>query len=230
MPQGAGRSLYGSGNTVTATVPSTSSSVTNAIRLPLFVAFSLTALIMAEQADARPDGPGGELRRRQRAQPPGDVAVALQRMAGEVEAQHLLLEAEQLVVRPLRHPADDRRRDRRRRGRAAQRRRRASPGPRRAPAAAAGRPPWPGRGRSRSGPRRLERVEGAGLDEALDHAPVDQAQVDARAEVVERGERPRLRADSSTMDSMAASPTFLMAASPKRIASRRHRELRPRRR
>ncbi len=47
---------YGSGNTVTGTVPSTSSSVTNAIRLPLLVAFSVTALIIPRSRTRAPTG------------------------------------------------------------------------------------------------------------------------------------------------------------------------------
>jgi hypothetical protein len=39
------------------------------------------------------------------------------------------------------------------------------------------------------GARQAEGVEGAGLDERLDHPPVDQPQIDAHAEVVERLER-----------------------------------------
>ena len=73
-----------------------------------------------------------------------------------------------------------------------------------------------------AGPRALQRIERARLDQALDHAPVDQAQVDARAEVVERGEaavRPRA---VRTIDSIAVAPTFLIAAEPEVDRLARH--------
>ena len=117
---------------------------------------------------------------------------ACQRMAGDVEAEHLLLEGEALVVVPLGH------RPRRRLGgaRALAARpaagRRTRPAPRRGRAAAAG--PLSSASVAlgqQMRAREPERVEGAGLDEALDHAPVDQAKIDPRAEVLERLERCR---------------------------------------
>ena len=68
-----------------------------------------------------------------------------------------------------------------------------------------------------------EGVHRAGLDQRLQHALVQQAQVDLLAELPEAGEA-RLafcaqRFPCGKIDSMALWPTFLMAARPKRMAS-----------
>ncbi len=77
-----------------------SSSVKNAMRLPPFVEVSLRSVRVAEEEDARTvalaarSAGGGD------AQWLDDGAVARQRMAGDVEPEHLLLEGEALIGRP----------------------------------------------------------------------------------------------------------------------------------
>ena len=152
---------------------------------------------------------------------------ALERVAGDEEAERLLL-----VGQPLALPAS-------RRGRAA------APAPRPAPRPAAAEQPEqaglallavallllpdlhrPVEGGQERGPPPVEAVEAAALDEALHHAPVHRPQVDPLAEVEERPEGPAAPPRRSTA-STAPSPTFLIAASPKRMRvarlSRRHR-------
>ena len=117
-------------------------------------------------------------------------------MAGEIEPEHLLLVAEHLILRPLRD------RHRRRPARAL-----AGGGgdlgepleERHLAFLAVALPALAGfhglieRGQER-GPRDLDRIEGPGLDQALDHPPVDETQVRPRAEVREGHERAALLA------------------------------------
>jgi hypothetical protein len=63
-----------------------------------------------------------------------------------------------------------------------------------------------------------ERAERAGLRERFEHLPVPQPQVDPRAEVDERRERP-IGLPRAIIDSIAPWPTFFTASRPYRIAS-----------
>ena len=148
---------------------------------------------VTEQRDARAVAAGGQLGGRGDAERLGHALEAGQRVARDVEAEDFLLVAQALIVLPLGHD-----------------------GRRLRPCAASARPPAEIEERGlalgtlallalagfereialgqqvRAG--EPERVERAGLDQALDHAPVDQAQVDAHAEVLQRREGPVLRA------------------------------------
>ena len=68
------------------------------------------------------------------------------------------------------------------------------PGRSRGPARRAARTPWRLDRGEQLRARAVERIHGAGLDQALDHAPVDGAQIDVLAELVERPERAALAA------------------------------------
>ena len=63
-----------------------------------------------------------------------------------------------------------------------------------------------------------QRIERAGLDQALQHALVDEPQIGVLAERVERIDPAELPANAS-IDSTAPSPTFLTAQSPNRTPS-----------
>ena len=171
----------------------------------------------------------GELGDRLRAELLQRVGVAIDGMAAPVEAERFLLEAELLGLGPRR-----RLRQRaaaaavgRARGQIVVARRRTAALPfvaiaLRARAVLAGRvdggqEPRPQLQRRQAlvlGARR-ERVERAGLDQALEHALVDQPQIEILAQRVERRMRPCVFRTSSS-DSIAPSPTFLIAVSPKR--------------
>ncbi len=117
------------------------------------------------------------------------VAHLLERVAGEEQAERLLLPLVELLalVRQRRHRqvvVGRPRRRRRRRGR------RSSPGRAARPAGASRRPPGPAASRSSMpGAGAAERVERAALDQRLDRLLVHGAAVDAAAEVPDRRER-----------------------------------------
>ena len=130
---------------------------------------------------------GRQIGRRGDAQRLDDAAVSRQRMAGDVEAEHLLLEREALVGLPFRRDLG----------------RRASPDGRRRQDLEEGPLPFGAvtllalaalecrvGGGEEMRTREAERVEGACLDETLHHTPVDEPEVDPRAEVLQRLERP----------------------------------------
>ena len=138
-----------------------------------------------------------------------------QRVAGEVEAERLLLVAQPLGLAPLGQRRVGRRLARSRRRRTACP---APPPPRRAAAA-------PSRGCRSSAPqqraraRLAEAVEGAGLDQALEHLVVERRGVDL-ARRSGRGSRKRpTRRRAARIASTAPSPTPLTAPRPKRMAS-----------
>ena len=145
------------------------------------------------------------------------VLVLVQRMAGDVEPEHLLFAGELSLVGPVRHVGS---------GGSGCSSSAAKPSPNRpaCPLARSRCARWPrfhGRidRREQLGARAFERIHRAGLDQALDHPPVDGAEIHLLAEIVERRERARPpRAPARSLPPPTA-PTFLIAPRPKRIAS-----------
>src|SRR5262245_28378816 len=113
-------------------------------------------------------------------------------MPGDIETEHLFLEGQALVRLPFGDDLGRGARPARRLGQELEERTLPlGPIALLAPAALEG---AVGRGQEmRAG--EAERVERARLQEALDHTPVDEPEVDTRAEVVERPERPLLASD-----------------------------------
>ena len=91
---------------------------------------------------------------------------------------------------------------------------------------------WPASMARSMAAKRAERrgssgVEGAALDEALHHPPVHRPEVHALAEVEERARTAHPRGARRAIASTAPSPTFLMAARPKRMSAPRARSAVP---
>ena len=144
---------------------------------------------MSEQEDARAVTLGGQIAGGRDAQWLDHAAVSRQRMARDVEPEHLLLERETLIGFPLRCDLGGRARPGRRR----HRRHHLEEGALALRAVAlltlAALERRVGGGQQ-MGAREAERVERPRLDEALHHAPVDEPQIDPRAEVLQGPERP----------------------------------------
>ena len=143
---------------------------------------------VTEERDARAVAAGSQLGGRGDAERLGHALEAGQRVARDVEAEDFLLVPQALIVLPLGHDGGRLRLARRRGRRRQQIEERGLALGALALLALAGFEREIALGQQvRAG--QPERVERAGLDQALDHAPVDQAQVDAHAEVLQRRER-----------------------------------------
>src|SRR5216117_3671663 len=146
---------------------------------------------VAEAEHARAVALGRELGRRREPERLDDGAEAGERMARDVEPEDLLFECEALVRLPLWHHLDRlaagrrgwRRQEVEERGLAL----------RAIPLLALAALERGVGGREQMGARQAERVEGARLDQGLQHAAIHEPEVHAGAEVLERREGPRLR-------------------------------------
>ena len=146
-----------------------------------------------EEKHAHGDGRTGQLGGGGGPETAGHLAELVERVAGEIKAEDLLLVAEELLAGPLGHLRFDPRR--RRRPRHLRRRQGLEEG--RLPLVAVPLAPLPdlhGLVESREEPcaRLPERVEGAGFDQALHHTSIDEAEIDTPAEVGQAREGSRL--------------------------------------
>ena len=212
-----------SGNTTTSTLPAMSSSMKTAMRSPFLVFSGRRPETMPPTQTSASDAV--ELGDPLGAEGLQLLGEALERMAAHVEAERFLLERRAAAPRSTaaRRAAGRPRRRRRRPGR---RTAGTAPCRDRADGGRRARSPCRRRRTARRGASRTarccsrrERVERAGLDQALEHPLVDQPQVDVLAQRVAASRSGRAPCARASIDRIAPSPTFFTAHSPKRTPS-----------